>query len=258
MKRILVIGDLHCGSLCGLTPPDYMVGKGRSQFYHDLQAEMWDRYLQTIDIFGEVDALVVNGDVIDGKGRRSGGTEQITSDMLEQSDMAIDALSRIKCGKSYFTYGTPYHTAGESGEDIDRLVANAFKAPIEDELNLDVDGLVFNIRHKVGASGSPYNRAMQVGKHRMWDALKSLREHDEPADVYVRSHVHYFSYCGESNWTAFTLPALQASNTKYGARQCAGLTDWGMVLFNVDGGRLCGWDCRLYELMSGRKRTVKA
>ena len=256
-KRILIIGDLHCGSMCGLTPPEWIVGKERNASYHNLQKEMWDNYLEMIDTFGKVDALIVNGDVIDGKGHRSGSTELITADMFEQCDMAVKALSQIKAGQLMFTYGTPYHTASPNGEDFDKEVADRMDAPIMDELNVDVDGLIFNVKHKVGSSSNPYSRAMPAGRHRLWDALEALRTETKPADVYVRSHVHYFSYCGESRWSAFTLPALQSSDTKYGARQCVGLTDWGMTLFTVEDGVLAGWDCRLYDLNSHRKKVIK-
>jgi hypothetical protein len=256
-RKILIIGDLHCGSMCGLTPPDWIVSKGRNEFYSNLQKEMWDNYLEMCEDFGKVDALIVNGDAIDGKGTRSGSTEQITADMFEQCDMAVKALEHIDARQVMFTYGTPYHTALNSGEDFDKEIADRLNAPIQDELNVDVDGLIFNVKHKVGSSSSPYNRAMPAGRHRLWDALEALRTEQKPADVYVRSHVHYFSFCGESKWYAFTLPALQSSETKYGARQCVGLTDWGMCMFMVDDGILAGWDCRLYDLTSHKKRIIK-
>ena len=256
-KKILIIGDLHCGSLCGLTPPEWFVSKGRSAFYANLQKEMWDNYLEMCNEFGKVDALIVNGDVIDGKGNRSGSTELLTADMFEQCDIAVSALQQIDAKQVMFTYGTPYHTASPNGEDFDKEVADRMNAPILDELNVDVEGLVFNVKHKVGASGSPYNRAMPAGRHRLWEALEALRTNSKPAGVYVRSHVHYFSFCGETNWYAFTLPALQSSDTKYGARQCCGLTDWGMCLFHVDDGALVGWDCKMYDLASHKRKIIK-
>lgn len=257
MKKILAIGDTHCGSLVGLTHPNWIMKENRNPSIYKLECEMWDHYIRILDEIGKVDAVIVNGDVIDGKGVKSGGTEQITTDMLEQTDIAIACLEQINARKFYFTYGTPYHTTAKSGEDFDKIVANAFRAPIEDELNLDIDGLLFNARHKVGTSSSPYNRAAPTGKHRLWDALNGLREGDAVADVYLRSHVHYFAFCGEANWVAFTLPALQASATKFGARQCVGLTDWGMCVFMVDDGALAGWQCHTVELESSKKKVIK-
>lgn len=256
-KKILVIGDLHCGSMGGLTPPQWIISKGRNQFFSKLQEEMWENYIETLKDFGKIDVLVVNGDIIEGKGTRSGSTELLAPDMIEQTDMAIEAISHIKADKIFFTYGTPYHTASTSGEDFDKIVANAFKSTIHDELNLKVNDVLFNIKHKVGSSSSPYNRAVNVSKHRLWDELQTIRNNDERPSIYLRSHVHYFSFCGESEWTAFTLPALQSNQTKYGARQCVGLTDWGMCMFKVGSDGFEGYDCRLFQLMSNKKRVIQ-
>ena len=255
-KKVLVIGDLHCGSMCGITPPGWIVSKKRNAFFSSLQEEMWERYVEMVNHFGHVDSVVVNGDVIDGKGIRSGGTELITNDMLEQVEMATSVLSELNTSQFYFTYGTPYHTSSQSGEDFDKLVADNFDANIYDVLHLKVEDVLFNISHKVGSSSSPYNRAQPVGKHRLWDTLHCLRNDDEAASVFIRSHVHYFSFCGESKWTAFTLPALQTSQTKYGARQCVGNTDWGMCMIKVDHDLLAGWDCQMVELASEKKKIV--
>ena len=56
---------------------------------------------------------------------------------------------------------------------------------------------------------------------------------------------------------AFCLPALQASATKFGARQCVGLTDWGMTLFVIEDGSLVGWECQTVELDSSKKKIIK-
>jgi len=256
-KKILAIGDTHCGSMVGLTPPNWIISKERNTSVYKLQKEMWDNYLNILHCFGKVDAVIINGDIIDGKGFKSGGTEQITTDMLEQTDMAIEAFNQINASKMYFTYGTAYHTASNSGEDFDKIVANNFKSQIVDELNLDVDGFIINARHKVGGSSSPYNRAASVAKHRLWDSLYGIRENDVISNLYLRSHVHYFAFCGEINWIAFCLPALQASATKFGARQCVGLTDWGMCLFVIEDGKLAGWECQTVELESSKKNIIK-
>ena len=69
IKKILAIGDTHCGSMVGLTHPNWMVKKERNAEMYKLQVEMWDNYCQILDDFGKVDALIVNGDAIDGKSR---------------------------------------------------------------------------------------------------------------------------------------------------------------------------------------------
>jgi hypothetical protein len=257
MKKVLAIGDLHCGSMVGLTHPNWMIKRERNREIYDLQVEMWDNFCEALDDIGKVDVLLVNGDIIDGKGVKAGGTEQITVDMLEQTEMAVACIEKIKFNNAIFTYGTPYHTTSKSGEDFDKIVANHFKSQIYDEINFEVDGVLFNAKHKVGSSSSPYNRAVPVGRHRLWECLASLRNKDEVPKVYLRSHVHYFSGCEEKGWRAYTLPALQASMTKFGARQCTGLTDWGLVCFFVEKGQFMGYDSHIPQLKSSKKKVIK-
>ena len=51
------------------------------------------------------------------------------------------------------------------------------------------------------------------------------------ANVIVRSHVHYFNYCGGSNWLALTTPALMGLGDKYGSRVPSGTVDYGLISF---------------------------
>lgn len=257
MKKVLAIGDLHCGSMAGLTHPNWIIKKERNKDLFNLQTEMWDKFSEFIEEIGKVDVLLVNGDIIDGKGVKAGGTEQITVDMLEQTEMAIACIEQIKFNHAIFTYGTPYHTASKSGEDFDKIVAKNFHSEIYDEINFNVDNVLFNAKHKVTSSSSPYNRAMPVGRHRLWESLASLRTNDEVPKIYIRSHVHYFSGCEEKDWKAYTLPALQASTTKFGARQCVGLTDWGVIVFLVEEGQYMGYESYITTLQSSKKKIIK-
>lgn len=253
MKKVMAIGDLHCGSMVGLTHPDWIIREGRDKSYYDIQVNLWNQFNEIVDAAGTVDALIVNGDVVDGKGCASGGTEQITTDMLEQTDMAIAAISQIDFKKAFFTYGTPYHVTTKSGEDFEKIVANAFNAPIEDETNVEVDGVLFNAKHKLGTSPSSFNRATAISKQHIWDVLNSHYGQDPTIDVFLRSHVHFYFHCDDSHYDGFILPALQASATKFGARQCYGSTDCGVMLFYVEDGKLESYGLQRIELDCSKK-----
>ena len=49
MKRILVISDLHCGSVVGLTPDNYQTGDFAIE-----QAALWEAYTDMVDAFLEI------------------------------------------------------------------------------------------------------------------------------------------------------------------------------------------------------------
>ena len=73
--RVLVVSDLHCGSTVALCPPGFDTEEGQTIGLSDWQAWMWDRWRELIgytkERYGKLDALVINGDCIDGNHPRS-------------------------------------------------------------------------------------------------------------------------------------------------------------------------------------------
>ena len=130
--RAILLGDYHCGHCVGLTPPKWQwratAGHTRRDKIATIQAEQWAWYAATIKRIGPVDLVLANGDLIDGSGHRSGGTEQITTDRQEQTDMAVECLRAIKARQYVMTYGTAYHTGDE--EDFEDHIAERMDAQI--------------------------------------------------------------------------------------------------------------------------------
>lgn len=240
---MVVISDLHCGHLVGLTHPDWhYMGDDKTC---KNQRELWKWYESVIASLKPIDILVVNGDAIDGTGWRAGGTDQKTVDRLEQCDMAAKAIECAEANTIRMTYGTPYHTG--QGEDWESIIADKVGAKIESHAFFDVDGVVFDIKHKVGSSGIPHGRHTAVAKEKLWNTMWSDRKQQPDADVVIRSHVHYHSFCGTPDHLAMTTPALQGYGSKFGARQCSGLVDIGLVYFDIDDGGYT-WESKIAGL----------
>lgn len=247
MKKILVISDTHCGSMYGLTPPSWIISKERDARVSKLQEGMWEAYTTWLEEIGPVDILIGNGDLIDGKGDRAGGVELLTTDMITQADIAIECLSLIDCKQVFCTHGTRYHVSN-GGDDYERIIAGALGGSISDHLKLVVEGVKFDVRHHAGSSSVPYGRFAPIAKNRFWDLILAEKSKTEPANVYLRSHVHYYNFCGGSDWCAFSLPAMQAPFTSYGKRICTGDTDYGLMVFEVSDGKLDGWQLKTKQL----------
>jgi hypothetical protein len=255
MKRVIAMGDLHCGSRVGLTPTLFE-GNDDSHFA-EIRREVWKFYERlTVDL-QPVHCLIVNGDLIDGKGERSGGTELIEPDRIAQCDMAAHAIKQWNAEKIIITAGTPYHAG--SSEDFEEIVADRVVA---DEFGghawVDVDGVVFDVKHKVGGSVIPHGRATAVKREVLWNTIWSEDERQIRADILLRSHVHYFEYSGNGKYLAMTLPALQGYGSKYGVRQCSGVVDIGLVEFNVEEDGTYSWRPHLLvgEFLKAQKITV--
>ncbi len=244
-KRIVLIGDFHCGHRAGLTPPEYRYRAASRdhiwQKFTSVEKECWDRYIQIIKRLRPIDCLVVNGDGIDGRGERSGGVELITSDRSEQCEMAEVCIEKWDAPKIVIARGTPYHTGEkESWEDIvaKSLRKKGYEVKIGDHEWVDVNGHIFDCKHHIGGSGVPHGRLTAIGRDEVWNALWHEAGLQPRADHVIRSHVHYHVWGGRmvggKPVEFVTLPALQAMGTRFGARKCSGTVDWGVIAFDVD------------------------
>lgn len=246
MKKVLVVSDTHCGHLVGLTPPAWQIGSEsnltKRQKYGRIQEEAWEWFSDQVQKHGPYDVIIANGDMIDGSGVRSGGTELITVDREEQAEMAIAVLKRC-IGKRFtvlpkiiMTYGTAYHTG--DGEDWENYIANKLDAKIGAHEWVQVDGVIFDVKHHIGGSQVPHTRANAIGRDALWSQLWADRCMVPDSDILIRSHVHYhvgsWDFTIKPHWR-MTTPALQAMGTKYGARRCSGLVDFGFLVFEVEG-----------------------
>jgi hypothetical protein len=128
-KRMVVIADFHSGHEYGLTPPDWWAredaGNERVAKAGKFQRELWRFYTQAIDELRPIDILIVNGDVIEGKGERSGGVELITADRHEQVRMGRDIINYAQAKCIRILYGTRYHVGRD--EDFESMLKDAIK-----------------------------------------------------------------------------------------------------------------------------------
>jgi hypothetical protein len=239
-KRVLIISDLHCGSQVGLTPPEYqykIVKKDTAKHnkFAKLQQESWNWFADSVAKLKKeqlIDLLIVNGDMIDGNGYFSGGTEHITTDREIQCEMAIEIIDFIGAKRKVLPYGTPVHAGKE--EDWENIIAKNVAAKIGGHEWILVNGVMIDTKHKVNRSSIPlYGRHTAVAREKVWNSLWAEAKLVERADIIIRSHVHYFSYCGGANWLALTTPCLKTMGDKYGSRQCMGLIDFGMIKIDI-------------------------
>ena len=266
-KRVVAMSDPHCGPVTGLTPPQWQ--RVAEDFDDDdlprlaerwekvtrMQDTMWQRYMALVKKLRPVDCLIVGGDCLDGPGSKAGGTETIYTDRDDQAEMASHCIRSWKADKIVMVYGTPYHTG--MSEDWENAVADRVGADkIGGHEWVEVNGVVFDVKHKIGASTIPHGRHTAVARDRLWNVLWAERGIYPKADILLRGHVHYHAFCGAPGWLAMTLPGLQAPGSKYGVRQCSGTVDWGVVSFDVyEDGRYT-WQAHAVELAESPVRPL--
>lgn len=237
IKRVLLFADSHCGSDVGLTPPSWQYSfipnppseevRIRNKWAKS-QKECWDWYISTLDILYPIDACLVNGDVVDGNGKRSGGTELITTDRKQQVAMAVECLKCVKAKKYTMTFGTPYHTG--DAEDFEIDIAKHFGCKIGGHEWESINGVVFDLKHKQSNCINPSTGLFnEIRDNREWATVGEQPK----ADVLVRSHTHRFCLIRTEDTIGISTPALQAYGTKFGARQCSRKVQFGMIALDV-------------------------
>jgi hypothetical protein len=236
-KRILFASDLHCGSKVGLTPPDWnrkllKKDKTKSNKYTLIRKEAWDRFAYIVKQNKPIDRLVLDGDLIDGLDYKHAGTDLLINNRLEQAQMVLDIIEFIDPQKIAITYGSDYHVSA-NGEEWENIIATECKAKIGVEEWLNVNGVVFNVKHHVGRSSIPHGRTTPLSKAVLWKLLWKEYKDFPGADIYVRGHVHYFQAYKDSKYLAMTLPALKALGDTHAAKYYDDVIDFGAIVFDV-------------------------
>ena len=257
--RVIISSDMHSGCRAGSTPPGWQYAlKDASPVRREwakLQRECWKWYAKEIKALGKIDWHVHNGDAIDGRGSRSGSTELITADLSEQADMAAECLRESHAKNYLLTYGTPYHV-GPDGEDWEAIIAERLGARIGGHEWLEINGVVFDFKHKVGSSATPYGRHTAVAKERVWNVLWNERNWAPKANVIIRSHVHYFTHTGDDMFLGMTTPALQSPGSTYGVRQCSGIVTYGFIHFDIYENGEYLWQLHKLDINSTRPKAI--
>jgi len=259
MQKILIESDYHSHHRAGLNAPDFwMPDHGKNGKWGKVQRELWDARCEILEQIGPVDAHAINGDAFDGRGERSGSTELLADpSWVNQIANAEQCARQVKFKgdpRIIMSRGTPYHVG--QLDDYEDILADNLGATIKDHPFFEVEGVTFDMKHKIGTSTVPHGRGTSISRDRLWNVLWSERGEQPKADVIIRSHAHYYSYVGGPGWVSMITPGLQAAATKYGGKLCSGTVDWGVITFDVEDGEF-DWTAYLVNLKSNKVKAVK-
>ena len=258
--RSCFICDQHGGHRVGLTPPKYQSAiRGNKHFR--TQVALWDFYEETIESIQPIDFLASNGDGIDGRGERSGGSELLTNNRHTQCDMTSESILLTKAKVIALTRGTPYHVGQlEEFEDIIAKNVNAIK--IEDHAWYDINGVIFDVKHQPGGtSGVPHTSGTAITMDHLWNIIWNDHNLEQPrADVTLRAHTHSFSFHGNDIWLGIYQPALQGMGSKFGAKQCRKLVHFGIIWFDIFNEPKNGvkyiWDWKIAQIVEHKAKAL--
>lgn len=245
MIAIAAVGDLHCGSVVGLFPPNFVDRAGNPIGQNVVQAWLWECWTHYCHRAWQtpVRAVVVNGDVVDGKQGKSAGLGAMP-DLADQRRAAVACLSYLLDGFEtrptlFFVRGTPYHV-GSDGDD-EESIAEAMRGEEYDGegagfraracLNLQVGNALLHFAHHVAYSS--INAVTPLGReiHR---ALRRAQAGAPMPDLLVRSHVHQYGIATIGSTQAMSLPCWQMPGSHIYKNNAHPLVDIGGALIWVE------------------------
>lgn len=236
--RVLSISDTHSGNIAGLTPEKFNPQSEDDYKRYVYRRGLYEWFCKQVDALRPIDICVSDGDLIDGKGEKSGGTEQVTTDRTKQIEMATEFLSFIDAKEYLFAFGTGYHVGHE--EDWESIIANEFHTKAEDVVTKDVNGLCMKWRHHIS------NSVNAMIKQQENDIKWSINGEFEKADVMIFGHVHHYEAHVNRFGTVIVSPSLQGlGGSQLGSRRMGGIVDYGLLHFDVKSREEWSWKAHL-------------
>lgn len=197
-KKMLIVSDLHAGSLYGLMPPHFNAKVGATEFTYQsspAQKKLWEKWVEMVKEVGQVDDVVINGDLVDGKNKKSEGKGAWSTDMNCQVDCAVGMIMMIKAKRYHIASGSPYHQ--DTNIDCDELCAVRMKDAGYDVkfgnelvINYTEEGKRYHFAHSIGVSGVMTYRTTAIAKEMMSAVLHEKQM--GKFDGIFRAHCHYF------------------------------------------------------------------
>jgi len=249
-KKVLFVGDTHCGHCKGITSPDWRIGE-----FKDVQKFGYDFILDTVKEI-KPDRIICNGDLIDGPGHKD-STDHVTTDISRQQKMAVEFLDEIKKvnkkAEFFFTRGTPFHV--KTDQENEDVIADYFKAEIQNELKLDINGLITSVKHTTSKGSTVYGSVTSNQRVNILQFLNDVLEDRTPAKFYVRSHIHEFNFVDRGHFAMLTTPAMQFAGTAYG-RRLSSFYHFGVSFMEVENANEYQVYKRLLNLKTGKKERI--
>lgn len=250
-KRVLLIGDTHCGSEAGVDPWDQ---SGSDPDLYAFRRGMWDWLAENLEEDGPFHLAILGGDLIDGSAPKDEGCGELTTNPVTQAKMAADVIRQIKAKHFRGVYGTAYHV-GKSCDFEDVAFREADLDPdwIKGQIFAEVNGVVFDVKHHGGRSSIPYGMNAAQKDH-MWNIMNATLGREPIAAVVARFHTHLYRLA-ENEWgVSVQCPCLQGPFTKYG-RRCGGNYSMGYMVFDVTEKGEISWTKRILDLPQLRKNA---
>lgn len=234
--KIFIGGDFHTGHLLGLTPKELV----RPNFkLEGLVCEFWDWFISKLKTY---DIAILGGDLIDGPGKKD-NSHLLLPSTQDQIKTSIDIIKLIKAKKYLFVYGSGYHVGQDRDDEND--IALHFGGDIKTTQRISVQGINFEISHKIGKSGVPGGGDIALRNKAIWNVLSSLgTDSKQVADWILFFHAHEYRRI-ETDWNNILIcPCMKLGIADYEryARGLSGYYSVGFIEMEITDGIVTGFE----------------
>lgn len=214
MKKILIVGDLHIGSVWGLSPPQYLAKYGNHVNQNEVQVHLWKHWREFLKQVKKrkYDTLILNGDNIDGPAPRDRGRCLMSTEMEDQVMNAATIIEELISvggfGEVFELSGTDYHTSVQQDNeaqlakyiDAEYLGLGPFDFTVEDTR--------INVSH--GTGSSYWYRGTKMDKIGFTMQLNIAGDGLYNSRHIIRSHLHFRAALEYEHQSIYVVPAWQA------------------------------------------------
>lgn len=240
-KRILVLSDMHVGSLWGMWPLDFKsrdtrTGEDLHFNINHTQFLLWEHWMRLLSYLKKnpVECILFNGDICDGDQWQTRCKGLVTANLKTQADAAIDIISTLPKVKKYFTVGTRYHSIED--RPLEEYIAEKVGGMFGDDLIINTSGLRIHMAHAIPNSGSSWQYwTTALARDLLLYSLHDSEEKYGKIDVVLRSHRHNFCEVSFGSQMGIVTPCWQTRTVYAVQKDLVSPPDIGWIVLEVHG-----------------------
>jgi len=232
--RIVVISDMHVGSIYGLAPLDDVPQNKQSPFL------LWvnEKWLEFCKKYNNPDYLLLAGDLTDGSGIKNLGVDAICTNLDEQEFMACKLLKFIigSNTKIYGVNGSGYHCGQGQATNLDRRITERLHGEFKGSVFVfDIGEEKIQVAHV--ASSSMINPLTGILREIRLSKEDAQKRKTKSPTIIVRGHLHRALSVQDDAGVWGILNGCWQTNTPFMLQHTANITpSIGATIIDIEDG----------------------
>lgn len=190
LTKIVVVGDMHVGSIYGIAPIS-SIPENRGNAFLEWIYQAWQDFCEK---HKDPDYLITIGDLGDGSQTKSLGVDTLCTDTDEQTAMAEELLSMLvpnNVTKIFGINGSGYHGGDGQETCIDRRIVEALKGEYKGNIfECDIKNERIQVAH--GGTAALVNPSTYIQREISLSKSDAQKRKTKGPTIILRGHQHRF------------------------------------------------------------------